>query len=180
MKVLHVIPSVGPMRGGPSVVVRSLARGLSARGIEVHICTTDDNGPERSHVRFHEPARQDDVTFFYFPRQLAFYTISLPLARWLYKNARNYNLIHIHAVFSFSSTFAAFIAQALGVPYLIRPLGVLNEWGLRNRRSRLKQLSLRFIEKRMFSAASLVHFTSEQERMEARSAGVNCAFNCNS
>ncbi|MBV8068484.1 MAG: glycosyltransferase [Acidobacteriaceae bacterium] len=173
MRVLHVIPSVGPLRGGPSSVIRSLACGLSEQGIEVHICTTDDNGPERSDVPLGRPRIENGATVFYFPRQFRLYTVSLPLARWLMRNVHHYDLVHIHAVFSFASTIAAFCARARRVPYLIRPLGVLNAWGLRNRRAALKQLSLRLVEKLMFASAACVHFTSEQERQEALKAGVS-------
>ena len=44
MKVLHVIPSIGPARGGPSIVIRTMAESLAARGIQVDVVTTDDNG----------------------------------------------------------------------------------------------------------------------------------------
>jgi len=36
IKLLHVIPSIGFARGGPSVVVRTMARYLVERGLEVH------------------------------------------------------------------------------------------------------------------------------------------------
>ncbi len=45
MKILHVIPSVGPLRGGPSFAMRAIAGGLVKQGIEIHVATTDDNGP---------------------------------------------------------------------------------------------------------------------------------------
>ncbi|MBV8553065.1 MAG: glycosyltransferase [Acidobacteriaceae bacterium] len=172
MKVLHVIPSVGPLRGGPSTVIRALAEGLSKQGIEVHVCTTDDNGHERLQTSRLQPQTERGVTYWYFPRQVRFYTVSIPLMIWLRRHVADYDLVHIHAVFSFASTVAAFAAKKRRIPFLIRPLGVLNEWGLKNRRRRLKQLSLRLIEKRMFSAASRVHFTSEQERAEALRAGI--------
>ncbi len=173
MKVLHVIGSVGPLRGGPSTVLRAIAGGLSARGVEVHVCTTDDNGPERLAVPLGQPQSEDGAIYRYFPRQSRFYIVSLPLALWLWRHIREYDLVHVHAVFSFASVAAAFVARQRGVPYLIRPLGVLNEWGLKNRRRKLKRLSLRFVEKPIFSSSALLHFTSEEERLEALRAGVD-------
>jgi hypothetical protein len=41
IKILHVIPSVGPFAADPA----SLTRSLSRHGMEVHVATTDDNGP---------------------------------------------------------------------------------------------------------------------------------------
>jgi hypothetical protein len=38
-----------------------------------------------------------------------------------------------------------------GVPYIVRPLGVLNRWGMQNRRRLLKRFSFRFIERRIIT-----------------------------
>src|SRR5262249_38816142 len=47
------------------------------------------------------------------------------------------------------------------------PLGVLNRWGVANRRRLLKQLSFQMIESSILTRAAAVHFTSRQERIEA-------------
>jgi glycosyltransferase involved in cell wall biosynthesis len=107
------------------------------------------------------------VTYWYFQRQISFYTVSWPLFRWLAEHIADYNLVHIHALFSFPSTAAAFWAKRHGVPYIVRPLGVLNSWGIQNRRRFLKRLSLPIIEGRILANAAVVHLTSEQERSEA-------------
>jgi len=114
------------------------------------------------------PVVEDGVTFWYFRRQTRFYTGSLPLSRWLAGHATDYDLIHLHALFSFSTTAAAFWAVRRGVPYVVRPLGTLNTWGIENRRPWLKQLSMRLIERRVLAKAVAVHFTSTQERDEAQ------------
>src|ERR1700676_3420238 len=98
LKVLHVIPSIGPLRGGPGFVLRNLVQGLAARGSEVHVATTDDNGGvERLKVPLGVPISENNVTYWYFARQTGFYTSSLPLARWLLERMDNYDLVHIHA-----------------------------------------------------------------------------------
>jgi glycosyltransferase involved in cell wall biosynthesis len=167
MKVLHVIPSVSPLRGGPSVMMHALARGLNDAGVEVHVATTDDNGRQRLDVPLGVPVVEEGVTSWYFPRQTRFYTVSWPLGRWLAQHVRDYDLVHIHALFSFATMPAAFWCQRYGIPYMVRPLGTLNRWGLRYRHPWLKRLSLRCIERRMVSGAAAVHYTSAQERLEA-------------
>jgi len=67
---------------------------------------------------------------------------------------------------------AAVAAGGCRTPYIVRPLGTLNQWGMRNRRPRLKDLSFRFVESRILKNAALVHYTSEQEREEAAELGV--------
>lgn len=146
MKVLHVIPSVSPLRGGPSVMLRTMAKGLAQAGVEVDVATTDDNGPGRLSVSHTIPIVEEAVTYRYFPRQTRFYTFSWPLNHWLAQHVQDYDLVHIHAIFSYVAIPAAFYAKRYGVPYVVRPLGVLNRWGIQNRRPWLKQLSFRFIE----------------------------------
>jgi glycosyltransferase involved in cell wall biosynthesis len=69
-------------------------------------------------------------------------------------------------LFSFSVASAAWWASRYRVPYVVRPLGTLNRWGIENRRPWLKQASLRLIDRRVLSGAAAVHYTSEEEREE--------------
>ena len=172
-KVLHVIPSVGPQRGGPSFLIRTLARALSQAGMEIHVVTTDDNGPARLPVPLGVPQYEDGATFWYFPRQTRFYTFSWPLTRWLARHVREFDLVHIHALFSYAALPAAMLAHRAGVPYIVRPLGTLNRWGIENRRPWLKSLSFRLLESRILANAAGVHYTSEQEHVEAGALGVS-------
>jgi glycosyltransferase involved in cell wall biosynthesis len=172
-KILHVIPSVGPERGGPSVLMRTLARALSQAGMEVHVATTDDNGPGRLPVLHGVPQQEDGATFWYFPRQTRFYTFSWPLTRWLARHVREFDLVHIHALFSYAALPAALLAHRAGVPYIVRPLGTLNRWGIENRRPWLKKLSFRVLESRILASAAGIHYTSEQEQVEAGELGVS-------
>src|SRR5438094_7185575 len=174
-RILHVIPSVGGFRGGPSTMVRDLASALSRQGIETHVATTDDNGPETLQVRCGVPVMQNGATYWYFPRQTRFYTVSWPLTTWLGSHVSEFDVLHIHALFSFSTLPAAFWANRRRVPYIVRPLGTLSEWGMKNRRAWLKILSFRLIESWILKHAALVHYTSDQERVEAEQLHVTTA-----
>ncbi|MGH9821894.1 MAG: glycosyltransferase [Blastocatellia bacterium] len=173
MRILHVIPSLSPIHGGPSYAMEVLARGLSSSGVDVHIATTDDDGPgRRAGVPLGEPVSIDGAVRFYFKRQTRFYKFSRPMTRWLAHNVESYDLVHVHALFSYASYSACRLARSRGIPYIIRPLGVLNKWGMEKRRPALKRLSLRLIESRLIAGAAAMHYTSEQERREAESWGV--------
>lgn len=171
MKVLHVIPSVAPWRGGPSAAIRAVARGLAQQGLDTHVASTNDNQPALLEVPLGQPVDEGGVTYHYFPRQTRFYICSLPFSTWLWHCATEYDLIHIHTVFSYCSNAAAWIAHRKAVPYIIRPLGVLNRWGFENRRPWLKQMSFALIEKSLLSRATAVQYTTEQERDEAAGLG---------
>jgi glycosyltransferase involved in cell wall biosynthesis len=174
-KVLHVIPSVGPLRGGPSAMVRQLAGSLARSGIKTHVATTDDNGPEKLQVRHAEPVLQDGVTYWYFPRQVRFYTFSWPMSVWLSQHVAEFDLLHIHALFSFAALPASYWAIRYRVPYIVRPLGTLNEWGMTHRRPWLKRASFHLVESRILRHAALVHYTSNEERHQAEKLHVTAA-----
>ena len=172
MKILHVIPSISPLRGGPSLVLQTIASGLAARGVDVHLAMTDDNGPGRLSVPLGQPVYENGVTRWYFPRHTRFYTVSIDITKWLWSHVAEFDLVHIHALFSYCSNVAAWIAKRKNVPYLIRPLGVLNVWGMQNRRPWLKRQSFRFIESGLLANACAIHYTSEDERAQAEHLGI--------
>jgi glycosyltransferase involved in cell wall biosynthesis len=173
LRVLHVIPSVSASSGGPSKAIVQMERALAALGVDVVTATTDDDGKGR---RLDAAARaapaQAGTTRLYFPKQTDAYKVSLPLWSWLRANVRAFDLVHVHALFSFAPVAAAWIARGAGVPYIIRPLGVLNRYGMEQRRSGPKALSMRLAENRLLRDAAAVHFTADEERVEAEQLGV--------
>jgi len=173
MKILHVIPSISLEHGGPSVALATMARGLVERGVAVDIATTDDDGPGgRLAVPLGVPVTRDGVTHIYFRKQTELYKASFGLRTWLERSVRDYDLIHVHALFSHSSVAAARQAFRQGVPYIVRPLGVLNRWGMINRRRWLKAMSFRIVERPLLRHAAAIHFTSRQEQAEASRLGL--------
>ena len=178
MRILHVIPSLDPAEGGPSFAVKAMAEALVNEGVEVTIATTAgaQNAPvicDGLSVIGEESLPENASTerrgyrVVSFRREFEPYKISFGLARWLGHNVTKFDLIHIHALFSFSSTMAARIARKKNVPYIVRPLGVLNRWGMENRRRIPKLVSFRLVELPILLHAAVIHYTSETERMEA-------------
>jgi glycosyltransferase involved in cell wall biosynthesis len=175
MKVLHVIPSVSPVHGGPSSAIVNIERALVARGVQVTTVTTNDDGDDRTlAVDCGAPIPTDGATRWYFPRNSVFYKVSIPLAQWLKENITSFDAVHVHALFSFAPVAAAMIACHARVPYVVRTLGVLNRYGMSRRRPLFKQASFKVIEQPLIEAASAVHFTSKAEQQEAQSLNLRC------
>ncbi len=151
-----------------------MARALAARGIRVDVATTDDDGPGRrlKEVRHGVPVELEGFRVFYFPKQTEFYKVSIPLWIWLCRNVTKYDVVHVHAVFSFSTLAAGWACRLRRVPYIVRPLGVLNAWGMNNRRRWIKTLSFRLLDKPVLDHASAIHYTSRQEAEEAARLGI--------
>jgi glycosyltransferase involved in cell wall biosynthesis len=154
------------------VALPLIARSLTRAGVAVDVATTDDDGPgKRLNVPSGVRVENEGWGVFHFPKQSEFYKVSLPLRRWLNERVKDYDVVHVHALFSFTSTCAARCARRQGVPYVLRPLGVLNRWGMENRRPLLKSLSFRWVERPILRHAAAMHYTSEAEQREAEAAG---------
>lgn len=174
LKILHVIPSLSPLRGGTTTTALALVEELARVGVDVHIATTDDHGPDAHlDVLLEQPLVQNGVTYWYFHRQTQFYTFSWPLTRWLLKHMRKYDVVDIHAVFSYPSLIAAWCAWQNDVPYLLRPQGMLNHWGIYQRRSWLKKLSLWSLDRHVLAKATRIQFTCHHERIQAEELGIH-------
>jgi glycosyltransferase involved in cell wall biosynthesis len=134
--------------------------------------TTDDDGPGRRLGADARPGEAAGAARVYVRKWLDPYKVAPGATRWLWTNVRRFDVVHVHALFSFVSVAACLIAWRRGVPYVIRPLGVLSPYGRTQRRPWLKRLSLALAEGPLLRRAAAVHFTSEAEREEAQALGI--------
>ncbi len=177
MRVLHVIPSVSPSRGGPSLAVTATVKALRARGVDAEIAATNDDGEGVLDVPLGQLSEFDGAPVRFFPRfspplrSLREFACSSPLGRWLDGTLRSYDLVHVHAVFSYASTRAMCAARRQRVPYLSRPLGQLCLWSLQCRAWK-KQIYLALVERANLDGAAAIHYMTEQEQAEAVGLGL--------
>jgi glycosyltransferase involved in cell wall biosynthesis len=170
MKVLHVIPAVAPRYGGPSQAVIQMCQALRSEEVEVLIATTDADGEGRLAVKSGKPVVYEGVPTIFFPRQFSeAFKYSHTLARWLNKNVSDFDIVHIHAVFSHSSLAAARVCENKKVPYIVRPLGSLDPWSLSQKRF-AKKVLFRMGVNQMLDGARAIHYTTSAEKQLAEGA----------
>jgi glycosyltransferase involved in cell wall biosynthesis len=171
VRVLHIIPSAAPVDGGPNVAVRAIARGLVRCGIDVTVATTNAAGTRSLDVPVDTPVIDDGVAFRYFARSVpGSWKFSWPMTRWLWANAGMYDVVHVHALFSYATIPGCRAAARVPVPYILRPLGTLSDWSLGHRRWK-KRPYYALLERPHLAGASAIHVTSEAEAEDVARLG---------
>lgn len=164
MRILHVIPAVAAQYGGPSAAIIGMCRALRAAAIDAVIATTDADGSGRLAVDTGVITTHHEVPTIFFRRQATeSFKWSTALASWLTAHVSEFDLVHVHAVFSHSSLAAGRACRAAEVPYIVRPLGSLDPWSL-DQHPRRKQLLMALGARQFLSGARRIHYTTEAER----------------
>ena len=133
-----------------------------ARGHEVCIATTR-HGLSGLKGNGNGPQLYDGTSIHFFPVQWGDgFKYSRPLKMWLDENVRRFDVVHIHAVFNHSSIAAARVCRRHLVPYVVRPLGTLDPWSLKQKSVR-KSLFWNLAAKRMLTDAGTIHYTAQAE-----------------
>jgi len=172
LKVLHVIPSVASCRGGPSKAVIDMVSSLRKQEVDSEIATTNDNGRITLDISLNSLIVYQGVPVRFFARfsppihAVREFAYSISFSNWLSKNIDNYDVIHIHAIFSYCSTYAMSLARKKRIPYVVRPIGQLQKWSLAQSQTR-KKWYLKYIERSNIESASMVQYTDDSELLES-------------
>lgn len=171
MKILHVIPSIAPVYGGPSQAIIEMIEALHSNGVDAEIATTNNGGKELLDVTTGKCIDYKSVPVWFFPcffpksQAMRQFVFSTKFKSWLEQNITNYDLIHIHALFNHASTTAMKVAKSKKIPYVVRPLGQLCQWSL-NKGNIKKKIYLEMFDRANLNRSKALHFTSKQEREE--------------
>lgn len=164
MRILHVAPYATPAYGGPGVAIRSMARVLSCRGVEVEVVTTNAGGIQDLSIEDGVSCVEDGVKFRYFKRQFPRGWFFAPgMARWLQDHVGDYDLLHMHVPFTAPFRAGAMAARTVGRPYVITLHGLLDPWSL-SQKAWKKNLYLRILERGVLAGAAALHVTAASEQ----------------
>jgi glycosyltransferase involved in cell wall biosynthesis len=181
LRVLHVAPYCGDAwaYGGIPRVVDALGAGLSARGHDLTLCTTDVcdassrlESRSRSFRGWLPSVVSGGVRRRVFPNisnRLAYHAqmfVPMGLAGYLRTHARDFDVAHLHACRNVPGVIAAHYLRAAGVPYVIVPNGTAPN--IERRRTSKHIFDLLF-GRRVLAGAARVVAVSDAERRQLRS-----------
>lgn len=165
MKILHVLENISPPFGGPAKACKEMCEALVRKGERVTIFTTNRNYPKGLlNVPVNTQVSQNGYNIWYFPVQFTPYKVSLDMMTALCFHLKEYEILHIHGLYRFPSTVAAYYAKKFEVPYIMRPHGCLDPFLFYKSKNRLiKRVHEHLIERRNLNKAAAVHYTSQEE-----------------
>src|SRR5262245_12819020 len=88
LKILHVIPSVSHVRGGPGRAIAVMEAAITGAGAKVTTATTDDDGPDRRLAIHARPSLANGASRFYARKWFDLYTIAPGIVPWLWRNVQ--------------------------------------------------------------------------------------------
>jgi glycosyltransferase involved in cell wall biosynthesis len=176
LRILHVISTVAKASGGPTRVLSELVDAQKERGLCVSVCTSDRGNPTSTHLSADEIAGvfSASTEIHSFPVLFPSLLYSPAMAKWLRLRIKGFDLVHIHGLYRFPPTYAAYQARKQGVPYVIRPHGALDPF-LYTKSSRnvlLKRQYERWFDLPNLHGAGAIHYTAEDERQRAAFMGL--------
>lgn len=175
MRILHVVPSYLPATryGGPIYSVHALCAALARRGNDVEVFTTNVDGPGISDVPVSKPVDRDGVKVTYFATSLGRRVFrSKTMNAALSDRIASFNVVHIHSVFLWPTSAAAWHARKNNIPYMLAPRGMLVGDLIHAKSSWIKRAWIILFERRNLYFASAIHVTSQVEADEIGALGL--------
>jgi len=157
-RIVHVVPNVGPGSGGPANVAARISAAQASLGHEVTIISALAKNERYSF----QQSIQNVPGFNRVRLLLSPWTGTFanwcglrlsPLFRSLFPFV---DVVHIHGIWETLILQAAADAKRAGVPYIVRPCGMLDVWSMKHHRFR-KKIALTVAHRRMLNDAARFH-----------------------
>jgi glycosyltransferase involved in cell wall biosynthesis len=164
MRILHMIDSFSPDRGGPPEAVRQLLRAYADEGAAPEVVCLDS--PDEAFLS-DLPGKVHALGESYFGR----FAFSPRLWRWLRSHAGEYDAIVMNGIWTFPGLALYWAARRAGKPYGIFVHGALDPWFSREYPLKyLKKLVYWPLQYAVLHGAKAVFFTTGVERDLAKTS----------
>ena len=172
MKILMITPSLSKSWGGTTTSLMNYYKGLIAdSSIECKIAsviTPDEHGDIDEDI-----LNNSDFTLF--KTDKSFWRNSKQLNDFLKANAKQYDLIWIHTLWTGVTFNAAKYAKKYNIPYILTPHGMIEPSSL-ERKAIKKKLYWSLIEKNIFDRAAAIHCITKAESLIAKELSSTTTF----
>ena len=164
MTILQIVPSYKPayVYGGPIYSVGALCEAQAASGNEVFVFTTNANGAKNLDIVLEKVQYVNKVGIIYFPRITGDHTHASPkLWLALFKDAKKYDVVHLHSWWSVLMMGCAWILWLRGVRFVFSPRGMFSNYSFNHNINPIKKgiffglLSKPFLKNQIFHATAL-------------------------
>jgi glycosyltransferase involved in cell wall biosynthesis len=184
MRILKTTQTYYPYlsKGGPPAKVRAIAKQLAQRGHEVTVLTavhhpgsvgiSPANAFQARPNRFGFESHDAGVETVYLRtvRNYRATTINPQVLNFCTNRLSDYDVVHIYGLYDLIGSVSAWFCRRRGIPYVLEPLGM---FGPKIRSQKKKQLYNKLVGDALFERARVVIATSETERNELISGGVD-------
>lgn len=168
MKILHVIQNIDTKYGGPASVI--IGMNLAQNNIKhsTEIWTLKYKKQEQNH---------SNIKINYYNAYFTPILFSFDLYNKLIRRIHEFDIIHIHGLYRFPVSVAAWQSRKANVPYIITPHGALDPFLYKQSRFGkwavpLKRLYERLIDIPNLNHASAIHYTSRDEAKRSAFCGL--------
>ena len=170
IRIMEVFPTLGQPYGWAQGVAEGLSNGLARLGHEVEIVTTAEHPmQERWQAAVTLRSFPIDLWTRRSPRLVRNAYVSTALTRHVRRAVDDFDLIHIHTLYSFVSAAAARAGHRANVPSVISPCGSLDPYTHMRKGRVRKDVFQALYHRRDLARAAAVHFLSEGELERASS-----------
>ena len=164
MKIVHVIGSYDPAKGGPQAVVVRLAAAQASLGHEVTIVSyCDDEVSSRANKATSTIPDFEKVRTLLLPmpdlRETLFGGAAAKAMEALVRAA---DVVHLHGVWETNLLRASMLCRRFCVPYCICCCGMLDVWSMQQRAWK-KKLAIALGFRRMLDGAAFIHALNADE-----------------
>lgn len=166
MRVLHVIPSLDPIKGGVRQALLLMLKGMENTCIKNEILCCD--APDTDFI-----TNFSNIIYAVGPTKTS-WSYTAMLDKWLKKNISNYDIIIVHGLWQYQSRAIYKARKRFKKPpkLYIMPHGMLDPYFQKAKTRYLKAIRNIFvwhiIEKRFINSADALLFTCEDEKISAR------------
>jgi glycosyltransferase involved in cell wall biosynthesis len=164
MKIVHYMPRIDLNHGGPVRAVLDLCARFNARSHDVTLVTYCDDDLPNDWTNS-EPGTPTACVIA--PPTLPMSLFGAGARQEIAKILSGADIIHLHETWTPSNIQFGKIANRLGIPYVISPRGMLDDWCMAQKALK-KRLFHTIAGRSLFENAAFVHCTAEAELAQSR------------